>query len=117
MAAPSAPIAVPVPHARRALADDNAAAFAWAIGAAATLATRTPTLAEMGPWIDAAVSGIQALLDAFETVRNHRGRPAFIKANTVMGKGVSSLEGLMYHQLRFPEQVAASARAELEAQI
>ena len=34
-----------------------------------------------------------------------------------MGKGVASLEGLMFHQLRFPEAVANSARAELEAQL
>ena len=34
-----------------------------------------------------------------------------------MGKGVASLEGLMFHQLRFPEEVVNSARAELEAQL
>lgn len=60
---------------------------------------------------------IGALLGAFETARASRGRPAFIKANTLMGKGVSSLEGLMFHQLRFPPEVAASARAELRAQL
>ena len=59
---------------------------------------------------------VEALLDALETARATKGRPSFIKANTLMGKGVPSLEGLMFHQLRFPPEVAASARAELEAQ-
>ena len=60
---------------------------------------------------------IGALLAAFDKARNTKGKPSFIKANTVMGKGVASLEGLMFHQLRFPEEVAKSARAELEAQL
>ncbi|MEM9604914.1 MAG: transketolase [Pseudomonadota bacterium] len=60
---------------------------------------------------------IGALLNAYDTARATRGKPTFIKANTVMGKGVASLEGLMFHQLRFPPEVAASARAELEAQL
>ena len=60
---------------------------------------------------------IGALLEAFEKARSTKGKPSFIKANTVMGKGVSSLEGLMFHQLRFPEEVSNSARAELEAQL
>ena len=60
---------------------------------------------------------IGALLDAYDLARATRGKPSFIKANTVMGKGVASLEGLMFHQLRFPPEVAASARAELEAQL
>ena len=60
---------------------------------------------------------IGALLSAFDTARDTKGKPSFIKANTLMGKGVASLEGLMFHQLRFPEDVANSARAELEAQL
>lgn len=56
-----------------------------------------------------------ALVDAYEKARATRGRPSFVKARTLMGKGVPSLEGLMFHQLRFPPEVAASARAELEA--
>jgi len=60
---------------------------------------------------------IGALLGAFDTARATKGKPSFIKANTLMGKGVQSLEGLMFHQLRFPPEVAASARAELEAQL
>lgn len=58
---------------------------------------------------------ISALLGAYEKARATKGRPSFIKANTVMGKGVASLEGLMFHQLKFPPEVADSARAELEA--
>jgi len=57
---------------------------------------------------------IAALLGAFDVARATKGQPSFIKANTLMGKGVPSLEGLMFHQLRFPPEVAASARAELE---
>ena len=60
---------------------------------------------------------IGALLSAFDTARDTKGKPSFIKADTLMGKGVASLEGLMFHQLRFPEEVANSARAELEAQL
>ncbi|MEL7163945.1 MAG: transketolase [Pseudomonadota bacterium] len=58
---------------------------------------------------------IPTLLAAFDVARDTQGKPSFIKANTLMGKGVPSLEGLMFHQLRFPPEVAASARAELEA--
>ena len=57
-----------------------------------------------------------ALLGAFETARSVKGKPSFIKANTLMGKGVPSLEGQMFHQLRFPKEVADSARAELQGQ-
>ena len=60
---------------------------------------------------------IGALLTAYDTARATKGQPSFIKANTLMGKGAASLEGLMFHQLRFPEEVANSARAELEAQL
>ena len=60
---------------------------------------------------------IGALLDAYDRARATKGKASFIKANTLMGKGVESIEGLMYHQLRFPPEVAASARAELEAQL
>ena len=60
---------------------------------------------------------IGALLGAFDAARATKGKPSFIKANTLMGKGVSSLEGLMFHQLRFPEEVADSARAELEGKL
>ncbi len=57
------------------------------------------------------------LLNALDTARETKGQPSFIKANTLMGKGVSSLEGLMFHQLRFPKEVADSARAELVEQL
>ncbi len=60
---------------------------------------------------------IESLLAAYDLARETKGKSSFIKANTLMGKGVASLEGLMFHQLRFPPEVAASARAELEAQL
>ena len=53
------------------------------------------------------------LLEAFEKAKATKGKPSCIKANTLVGKGVSSLEGLMFHQLRFPAEVATSARNEL----
>lgn len=60
---------------------------------------------------------IGALLATFDLARTTKGQPSFIKANTMMGKGVTALEGLMFHQLRFPPEVASAARAELKAQI
>lgn len=60
---------------------------------------------------------IGELLGAFDKARSIKDKPGFIKANTLMGKGVSSLEGLMFHQLRFPEEVSRSARSELETKI
>ena len=60
---------------------------------------------------------IPALLAAYDAARATKDKPSFIKANTTMGKGVPSLEGLMFHQLRFPPEVAGSARAVLEAQL
>lgn len=60
---------------------------------------------------------IGELLNAFDTARGTKNQPSFIKAKTLMGKGVSSLEGLMFHQLKFPTEVAASARAELTEQL
>ena len=60
---------------------------------------------------------LPALLAAFDRAREAKGRPSFIKANTLVGKGISSLEGLMFHQLRFPAEVADSARRELEGKL
>ena len=60
---------------------------------------------------------IGALLNAYDKARQTKDKPTFIKANTIMGKGVASLERLIFHQMRFPEEVANSARAELEAQL
>ena len=62
-------------------------------------------------------NSLGAILQAFDNARAAKGKPSFIKANTLMGKGVRSLEGLMFHQLRFPKEVADSARTELEAQL
>lgn len=60
---------------------------------------------------------MESLLTAYDLARITKNKPSFIKANTLMGKGVASLEGLMFHQLRFPPEVAASARTELETQL
>ena len=60
---------------------------------------------------------MEGILAALDNARLTKGKPSFIMANTLMGKGVSFLEGLMFHQLRLPSNVADSARAELEAQL
>lgn len=60
---------------------------------------------------------IEALITAFDAARSTKGKPTFIIANTLVGKGVSSLEGFMAHQLRFPPEVAESAIAELKGQL
>ena len=62
-------------------------------------------------------NNIESLLTTYDKARETKNKPTFIKANTIMGKGVPSLEGLMFHQLKFPEEVARSARTELEAQL
>ena len=58
-----------------------------------------------------------ALLNAFDAARETKGRPTFINANTLVGKGVSVLEGLMAHQLMFPPELAAKAIAEIKEQM
>lgn len=60
---------------------------------------------------------IGALLNAFDAVHATRGKPGFINANTLVGKGVSALEGLMAHQLRFPPALAERAIAEIREQM
>lgn len=59
---------------------------------------------------------LSALLDAFDMARKTAGAPSIIIARTLVGKGVRSLEGFMVHQLRFPPEVAESARIELAGQ-
>ncbi len=60
---------------------------------------------------------MSALLEAFGRARETKGKPSFIKANTLVGKGVSSLEGLMFHQIRFPAELADEARRELQGKL
>ena len=60
---------------------------------------------------------IGALLSAFDTARDTKGKPTFIKANTLMGKGVASLKALCVPSTSVPWEVANSARTELEAQL
>lgn len=58
-----------------------------------------------------------ALLNAFEKARGTRGKPSFIKAGTLVGKGVAALEGLMAHQLAFPPELAEKAIAEIRERL
>lgn len=58
-----------------------------------------------------------ALLNTFDKARETKGKPTFINANTLVGKGVPALEGLMAHQLMFPSEVAENAIAVLKEDI
>lgn len=51
---------------------------------------------------------------AFNAARENDGSPTVILAYTLVGKGVSFLEGQKSHNLVFPREVAARAAAELE---
>ena len=57
---------------------------------------------------------LASLLNAFDVAKNTNNKPSFIIANTLVGKGVSSLEGLMAHQLKFPPKIAESVIQELK---
>lgn len=54
-----------------------------------------------------------ALLGALDRAREQKRQPSCIIANTVVGKGVPSLEGMFAHQLKFPPDVARRAMQEL----
>ena len=56
-----------------------------------------------------------AILNAFEHARETRGKPNVILARTIVGKGVSFLEGKLSHNMVLPRDVANDALAELEA--
>ena len=60
---------------------------------------------------------LRDLMDAFAAARETKGVPTFLIAETVVGKGVSFLEGMIAHQLRFPPDVAASAIQELKGRL
>lgn len=60
---------------------------------------------------------LAALLNAFDAARAVKGRPSFINARTLVGKGVKSLEGLMAHQLVFPPELADKAIAEIRGRM
>ncbi|MEM7464911.1 MAG: transketolase [Pseudomonadota bacterium] len=60
---------------------------------------------------------LTALMSAFELARETKGKPTFINANTLVGKGVSVLEGLMAHQLMFPPDLSEKAISEIKEQL
>ena len=57
------------------------------------------------------------LLNALERARETKGKPTFINANTLVGKGVKILEGFMAHQLMFPPELAEKAIADIKEQL
>lgn len=58
-----------------------------------------------------------ALLNGFDAGKACKGKPTCLIAETVVGKGVPALEGMMAHMLRFPPEVAAGAKAELKRKL
>ena len=58
-----------------------------------------------------------ALLNAFDAARETKGKPTFINAKTLVGKGVKVLEGLIAHQLMFPPDLADRSIAEIKEQM
>lgn len=58
-----------------------------------------------------------ALLDGLEAAKAMKGKPTCLIAETVVGKGVSALEGMMAHMLRFPPEVASGAAEELKRKL
>lgn len=62
-------------------------------------------------------NNMKALLGALEKARETKGAPSFIIAKTLVGKGVSFLEGLMAHQLKFPPEISKAALEELRGRL
>lgn len=58
---------------------------------------------------------VSALLSALDAARDMKDRPSCIIARTLVGKGAPSLEGILGHNLKLPDALAAKALAELEA--
>ena len=54
---------------------------------------------------------------SFQSARNETAKPTFIIAKTIVGKGVSLLEGKMSHNMLLPKEVAIKALEELGEQI
>ena len=57
------------------------------------------------------------LVAALRRARGTKGRASFLIAKTLVGKGVSFLEGLMAHQLKFPPEIAEAAKKELQSRL
>lgn len=70
-------------------------------------------------WAQENVDGhdIPALLGALDRARATTGRPTCLVVRTLPGKGVPSLEGILAHNLKLPEEVAAMAREALATEI
>ncbi|POR46620.1 transketolase [Bosea psychrotolerans] len=66
-------------------------------------------------WAQDNVDGhdISALIGALDRARTTTGRPSCLVVRTLPGKGVPALEGILAHNLKLPEEVAAMAREAL----
>jgi transketolase len=67
-------------------------------------------------WRTEAIDGhdFGAILGALDRAREERGRPTLIRANTLVGKGAPSLEGILGHTMKLPAEAARRALAELD---
>ncbi|TJV46133.1 MAG: transketolase [Mesorhizobium sp.] len=68
-------------------------------------------------WAVSRVDGhdFKQLADAFDDARDRPDQPTVIIADTIVGKGVSFLEGKKSHNMVFPQEVAELALSELGA--
>ncbi|WP_210254870.1 transketolase [Methylocapsa sp. S129] len=59
---------------------------------------------------------LEAILAALERARRHEKGPTCIIAETLVGKGAPSLEGVLGHTMRLPPELAQRALAELSGE-
>ncbi len=95
------------------IVDDNRMQVEGHIDTVVTVAPIAEKFAAFG-WAAEDVDGhdVAALMAALDRARL-RDRPTCLVARTVAGKGVPALEGLLAHNLKLPEGVAADALAAL----
>jgi len=62
-------------------------------------------------------NNMPAILDALQKARGTKNAASVLIAKTLVGKGVSFLEGLMAHQLKFPPKIAQAAIKELKSRL
>ena len=55
-----------------------------------------------------------AILGALDRARSETERPTLVRANTLVGKGAPSLEGILGHTMKLPPEAARRALAELD---
>ena len=64
-------------------------------------------------FVDSSEFNLFKLKESFQSARNETQKPTVIIAKTLVGKGVSLLEGKMSHNMVLPQKVAIKALEEL----